>query len=69
MRDGMDELEAISDSTKSNNPDAGRFTARQEAARQEAARRRALKASFAAQNVTDRVYQPSLPKLKFMGEK
>lgn len=64
MRDGMDELEAISDSTKSNNPDAGRFTARQEAAR-----RRALKASFAAQNVTDRVYQPSLPKLKFMGEK
>lgn len=64
MRDGMDELEAISDSTKSNNPDAGRFTARQAAAR-----RRATQASFAAQNVTDRVYQPSLPKLKFMGEK
>lgn len=61
----MDELEAISDSTKSSNPNAGRFTAKQQAAR-----KKAFKASFASQNFTTRtIYEPSLPKLKFMGEK
>ena len=65
MRDDMDELEAIADSTKSNNPNAARIRARMQSAR-----KRALKASFVAQNFTTRaIYEPSLPKLKFMGEK
>jgi hypothetical protein len=31
MRDGMDEFEAIADSTKSNNPNAARIRARMQA--------------------------------------
>ena len=65
----MDELEAISDSTKSNNPNAARIAEKMMAKRQ-AARKRALKASFVAQTFTTRtIYEPSLPKLKFRGEK